>query len=358
MAKRREIVIVGGGVIGLTTAATLLQRSPDISVTVLERDAVGLGATGFAGAVDIPFYKNETHRRMIEVSWAWHAARQARAAAYRLPVPTTWFAEPGEIADSLKGCVLDSLALDAAPSDWAPPGAERFRGKGFVVDCAAWCQDLVREISESGRGSVLENTEVADIDDVGSTTIVRCVDGREYSGEHVVVALGPWFPAWNELTASWSRARGLKTKRVFGLNIAAEQGPRGIYGWLAGDMFFHPTVRAGDFRMSFRRDTWDVHPDNRTDAKIGDLRLDAEMRFLDGLLGAGNWAVSGERVHVDSYTPEFTPIIDSCEALGRNVTVATGTHGSGIRLAPGIADIVATRLLVSLDLPEAFRANR
>ena len=358
MAKQRQVVIVGGGVIGLTTAATLLERTPDISVTVLERDTVGVGATGYAGAVDIPFYKNETHRRMIEVSWAWHAARSDRAASYRLAVPTTWFAESGEMADSLANSVLDSLTLDSSSTDFAPDNAGKFRGRGFIVDCAAWCQDLVREIRESQRGVVLENTEVADIDDAGDTTIVRCAEGHEYAGERVVVALGPWFPAWNPLTASWSRARGLKTKRVFGLNVATENAPRGIFGWLGGDMFFHPTVRPGDFRMSFRRDAWDVHPDNRTDAKIAGLDLTAEMQFLDGLLGAGKWAVSGERVHVDSYSPEFTPIIDSCDALGRNVTVATGTHGSGIRLAPGIADIVATRLLVSLDLPEVFRANR
>ena len=96
--------------------------------------------------------------------------------------------------------------------------------------------------------------------------------------------------------------------------------------------------------MSFRRDAWDVNPDERADATCERLALDAEMRFLDGLLGAGTWAVSGERVHVDSYSPEFTPIIDGCDALGRNVTVATGTHGSGIRLAPGIADAVANKL--------------
>jgi len=358
MAKQRDVVIVGGGVIGLTAAATLLRRSPDISVTVLERDTVGIGATAFAGAVDIPFYKNETHRRMIEVSWAWHAARADQSATYRVPVPTTWFAERGTAADRLKDCVLDSLTLDSASSAWAPDGSDRFQGRGFVIDSAAWCQDLVREITESGRGVVLENTEVADIDDAGAITIARCIDGREYAGEHVVVALGPWFPAWNALTASWSRARGLRTKRVFGLNIASESAPRSIVGWLAQDMFFHPAVRPGDFRLSFRRDAWDVHPDNRTDAKCDGLQLDAEMRFLDGLLGAGKWAVSGERVHVDSYSAEFTPIIDSCDALGRNVTVATGTHGSGIRLAPGIADVVATRLLVSLNLPEVFGANR
>jgi glycine/D-amino acid oxidase-like deaminating enzyme len=358
MGKPRQVVVVGGGIVGLTTAAALLRRSPDILVTVVERDTAGFGATAFAGAVDIPFYRNETHRRMIEASWAWHEVRPDLASSYRVPVSTTWFAEPGPAASSLRDCVLDALSPEGAPSGWSPDGTERYHGRGFVIDPRAWCRDLVREITQSGRGFIFENSEVADIDDAGDTTIVRCTDGREHVGERVVVALGAWFPAWNALTASWSRARGLRTKRVFGLNIAAENAPRGIFGWLDADIFFHPTVRGGDFRLSFRRDAWDVHPDNRTDAKVGSLELDAEKRFLDGLLGAGKWAVSGERVHVDSYSPEFTPIIDTCDALGRHVTVVTGTHGSGIRLAPGIADVVATRLLVSLDLPEVFRANR
>ena len=112
-------------------------------------------------------------------------------------------------------------------------------------------------------------------------------------------------------------------------------------------MHFHPAFDGDEYRMSFRHPEWDVHPDQpRT---IAGTNLDQVNHFLDGLLGAGLWSVSGDRVFVDTYTPDFTPIVDGCPSLGKNVTVVTGTHGSGIRLAPGIADLVARQVLTGLE---------
>jgi glycine/D-amino acid oxidase-like deaminating enzyme len=56
-------------------------------------------------------------------------------------------------------------------------------------------------------------------------------------------------------------------------------------------------------------------------------------------------------VLADTYTPDFTPVVERCPALGSNVTVVTGTHGSGVRLAPGLAGLAAGEVLAGLGLP-------
>ena len=321
----RSLIFVGGGVVGLAAAAAALRRSRDVSVTVLEKAKVGSGASAYAGTIDIPYCNTERHRPLVEASWAWHEA-SPEAWEYRRPIPITWFAEPGETLNVLP-------PLSPVPEGNAPDGVESFRGVAFVIDCPAWCRALAREIESSGRGWVIEGAEVVAIDPV------RCADGKVYEADQVIACLGPWLPAW---TGPW---RGLRTKRVAGLNveILSERPPQKAVAWPSRDMHFHPAFEGGGYRMSFRHPEWDVDPDEPGTIEGADLG--PVHRFLDRLLGAGRWSVSGHRVFADTYTPDFTPVVERCPLLGENVTVVTGTHGSGVRLAPGIADLVAREVL-------------
>jgi glycine/D-amino acid oxidase-like deaminating enzyme len=338
---RHRVIVVGGGVVGLAAAAELLRRSPEVSVTVLERAGVGGGASAYAGTIDIPYCNTGRHRALVEASWAWHGGdATAKSTEYRRPIPITWYAEPGAAAAKLQESVLPPLSPHHSEEDgWpAPEGVEEYRGQAFVMDCPAWCRALVHEIESSGRGRVIEHAAVTSIEEA----------------EHAVVCLGPWLPGWSGPAAEWARARGLRTKRVAGLNIAVRSGrrPQQAVAWPSRDMHFHPAFEddgRGDYRMSFRHPVWDVDPDRP--ATLDGADLGPVHAFLDGLLGAGGWSVSGHRVLADTYTPDFTPVVDRCPALGRNVTVVTGTHGSGVRLAPGLAELAAGRVLDGLGLP-------
>jgi glycine/D-amino acid oxidase-like deaminating enzyme len=369
MADDRDhrVVVIGGGVIGLATAAAALRRSPEASVTVLEKASVGGGASAYAGTIDIPYCNTERHRRLVEASWAWHEACGAAAAEYRRPVPITWYAEPGDAGSKLRRSVLPPLS-PARPGDapeWrAPEGVEEHRGRAFVIDCPAWCRALAREVVQSGRGRIVEQAAVVAIADNpaeegGAATAVKCAGGRVYAAGHVIVCLGPWLPGWSAAAESWAGARRLRTKRVAGLNINFDvhsgRRPQHAVAWPSQDLHFHPAFDGSGYRMSFRHPEWDVDPDQP--ATLAGADLEPVNRFLDRLLGAGRWAVSGHRAFADTYTPDFTPVVERCPALGKNVTVVTGTHGSGVRLAPGLAELAAGEALAGLGLPAACSAT-
>jgi glycine/D-amino acid oxidase-like deaminating enzyme len=361
MADNRDhrVVVIGGGVIGLAAAAATLRRSPDVSVTVLEKASVGSGASAHAGTIDIPYCNTERHRRLVEISWAWHDACGAAATAYRRPVPITWYVEPGDAGSKLWSRVLPPLSRAGESPIWrAPEGVEEHRGRAFVIDCPAWCRWLAREVEQSGRGRIVEQATVVAIAEEttaeGATaTSVKCAGGTVYEAGHVIVCLGPWLPDWSEPAGSWAGARHLRTKRVAGLNIEvhADCRPQHAVAWPNQDLHFHPAFDGSGYRMSFRHPEWDVDPDQP--ATLAGADLDPVNRFLDRLLGAGHWSVSGHRAFADTYTPDFTPIVERCPPLGKNVTVVTGTHGSGVRLAPGLADLAAREALAGMSLPEA-----
>ncbi len=348
--RGHRVVVVGGGVIGLAAAAVTLRRSPEVSVTVLEKANIGGGASAYAGTIDIPYCPTERHRRLVETSWLWHDTC-AGAAEYRRPVPITWYAEPGEAASNLRSRVLPPLSLrrSGESTAWqAPAGVEEYSGPAFVIDCPAWCRSLARDLERSGRGQVVEQAAVSAIRDQTASTVVECDNGKVYEAEHVVVCVGPWLPGWNLPTGPWTGALHLRTKRVAGLNIQihSRHRPQQAVAWPSQDMHFHPSFAGGEYRMSFRHPEWDVDPDQP--GTLDGTDLDQVNGFLDRLLGTGAWSVSGQRVFVDTYTPGFTPVVERCPPLGRNVTVVTGTHGSGVRLAPGIADLVASEVLAPL----------
>lgn len=349
---RHHVLVVGGGVVGLTAAAALLSRAPHLSVTVLEKGRAGSGASQYAGALDLPYFRDAAQRALIEASWAWHDARGPRTAEYRHPVPMTWYAEPHV---DLRAQLITPLS-DGEPRRspaWRPPeGVRELRGEAFVIDPRAWCRDLAREVIRSGRGELVERAEALAIEPgLHGEMRVRCADGRTYAAAHVVLALGPWLPGWDGRTQAWAQRLGLRTKRVFGLNVVVDPRvsafPPSAVGWPGADLYFHPAPAGDGYRLSLRHDEWDVDPDAAH--QMVDAVLDRAGRFLDDLIGAGRWSVTGHRVFVDSYTPQMYPVVAPCGSLGGRVTAATGTHGSGVRLAPGIAERVARAVLASLD---------
>jgi glycine/D-amino acid oxidase-like deaminating enzyme len=333
----RNIVIVGGGVIGLTVAMRMLQEDSNAQVTVLERGQVGAGASGYAGAIDIPYYQTDFHRKLVLSSWDWYA-NFIPARNHRLAVPISWCVKTHQDETELQEKLMGRLCVRAQSNSlWMTPNANKILdGNAFVIRPRPWCEALALLIRDSGRGRVIEGTTVADLD-VSSTGVDVVMDhGDKISGSHAIVCCGPWLPG---LMTAFTGIHEIHNKRVFGLQIGIKQY---LYDWRAlgwpdGGIFFLPYGRTGDYFMSIRHDEWDVTPDNP-----GLMPQAVEKRatdFLNAVVGTGNWWIVKSNVFMDTYSSDFVPVVKQVAEMDGLVTVISGTHGSGVRLAPGLAEL-------------------
>ena len=341
----RHIVVIGGGVIGLTTAIRLLECSPHARVTVLEQNAVGSGASRYAGAIDIPYFQSQFHRQLVSFSWKWYAGF-APAAAHRLPVPIQWFLSSPADEDELRLKLNQHAApVGAAGQGWtAPPAIHAIEGEAFVLRPEPWCQVLKQQLDTSGRATVLEQHAVTNLA-LRNGKVEAVTAAATICADHAIVCMGPWLPAWIAPVTLWAQQQKVRIKKVFGLQVEISSSARRwcAIGWVDAGIFFLPYGRTGNYFMSVRHEEWDVTPD-----QPGTMVPEVAMRaatFLDQIVGPGEWRIIAPSVFMDTYNTAFQPVVEQLGEMDNRVTVITGTHGSGVRLAPGLADLAARACL-------------
>jgi glycine/D-amino acid oxidase-like deaminating enzyme len=332
-----DVVVVGAGVVGLVTAVRLVEADAAVRVVVLESRTVAAGASGRAGAIDIPYAQSALHRELVEESLSWYG-RSPEAAAHRQPVTLTWLADDAEERELRSHLVRPPLAAPPARVERLPGGATRaWTGEAFSVSVPELCQALRRRLEATGRGRVVEGAEVVDVADSPRGVRVSTAQGQRLTAGHAVLCVGPWAVAGPAPLARWAGEQGLRAKRVFGLRVDLGRSgwERQAVGWPGGGIFLLPHPVTGTHVMSVRHDEWDVDLDHPGTAPP--TVLERAAAFLDSTMGAGGWRVVEDRAFADTYTPQFQPVVTPCPGMGDHTIVITGTHGSGVRLAPGLA---------------------
>jgi glycine/D-amino acid oxidase-like deaminating enzyme len=101
-----------------------------------------------------------------------------------------------------------------------------------------------------------------------------------------------------------------------------------------------PTSHPDEVAMSVRHAVWDVEPGT---ADLPEEVLERAGAAVSRYTTWGEFVSVTTKVHVDTYTPDSTPVVASID--DSRIAVITGTHGSGIRLAPALAQDAAQLVL-------------
>lgn len=349
---RWDLVVIGGGVLGLMTAARARLDHPKWTVRVVERGRVGQGATAHSAGLSFPIARDPWQASLVRASDVGY--RQLVAELPGLPVRDI--------------DVLWVLARDQVPalagrlvSAAVPAGAEQVRAlrdtyqdfvlrpdevvmttteRCFYTYGAEIAERLARWLRSTDPGAVWEGVGAARTEQRGAGWEVVLDDGRVLSARRVVVAVGPW-PS-TELEPDTGYSSRLRVKKVAALHLAHQPPPDMpcVVLW-DDDAFVLPLHERGYCLFSYRNTTWDVDPDARiplTPDDVADALAVLAPRSAE--LAA---RYSGGRVFCDGYTEDFVPLLrhrDGLVAMG-------GCSGSGVRLAPGLAaaalDLVRTR---------------
>jgi glycine oxidase len=359
MSQKQDVIVVGGGVIGLASAWRLAQHG--LSVAVLERDQPGGGATHVSAGMLAPVTEAEFgDEPMLE---------ERLAAADTWPAFAQELVEAGGVDCGYRrnGCL--SLALDAdglrdirrhhdfrlelgLAAEWLLPSAcrelepalsTRASGGSYTpddgeVDPRALTAALLAAL-ERAHVQVHDHTEViAATFDGDRITGVTTTDGASHQADVVVLAAGCWSgscswlpeavrPAVRPVKGQIVRLRGPAAEPVVERTIRTPEVyivPRAtgeiVIGATVEELGFDTTVTAGALH-ELLREAYRAVPEL------------AELEFAEASAG------------LRPGTPDNAPVVARSELDG--LVVATGHYRNGILLAPTaagrVAELVAER---------------
>ena len=360
MSQRTDVVVVGGGVFGLSTALELARRGR--RVTIVDRFGSGHPVTSSTGAsrsirvaYNEPFYVDLARDALAR----WAAIERATGLSI-LALTGQVDLGPEPVLDALvdssaaAGVVLErrtASQLREAFPELSDDRAGIFQAQAGTVMAAEGMAGLLEAATEVGV--TLAMPERVEAIEPGEPTIVR-TSAQTIEADWVVVAAGPWTSGVLEplgiqlpLAPSVAQVTFLDAPSMVGRPGIAdwpEPGGVGIYG--------HPVPGIG-YKLAFDAGAEGWHPD--TEEWTPDT--DEEERLLGWMaehLGGATRDVAYSQRHPWTLTPDSDFIIDRRGP----VVLACGCSGHAFKFGPALGPVVADVLegeppnpLFSLDRP-------
>lgn len=340
---RPHLLVVGAGIVGITSAFEAV-RCHDVDVTLIDRTAPLAGISGRAGAGDLPLGWSPRHDDLMRRSWTWHRTVLGDGL-WRSRYLSIWYDLSPETRRMVLGGTTRvegetaALAHVLGGPSWLPEAFDV--SWSYRISPKILARRLLDELTVNPRFSFRTGDVQEVVDGAGGGVIAEFDDGRRVRASAAIIAVGPWV---NNRTNSWgllAERAGVRTKRVYGFRARIDTERRAALMFADADagIFAMPVTRPDEIALSVKHDEWDVPP---TGAALPDSVLERGLDFIGNRTPFGAVRSVEPRVHVDTYGPGAVPLVESTAA---GVVVVTGTHGSGVRLSPGLAEDAVARVL-------------
>jgi len=362
MATR--VVIVGGGLMGLSAAFHLRRADPGARVTVLERARVGAAASGASAAGVRVMGRDPAERALALASLArWPGldreleapTRYRRTGGLRLALDEAswraaapWLAE--QRADGVPVEIVDAQAARALAPGIA---AGCLGGVHAPIDGQAEALPATEAFGRAARrlgARVEEGVGVpALVVEGGRVVGVERGDGRREACDVAIVAAGAWSPT---LLAG------------IGVTLPIETRPLQMLLTAPGAPALRPVLGAFDRRLSLKQlDDGAYLIGGGWPARVTDHAGNRYEMLEESVAGSletaravfppvGACALARSWAGLEAFTPDDLPILGPVPGLG-GLLVAAGFSGHGFALSPMIGDILA-RLATGQDALESL----
>ena len=351
-----DLVIVGAGIIGATTAYLAGQRQPDWRILLADRSLVGQGATQYSVGLYLDYGRTAAHRSLVVESA--HFYRQLKTDVPDLPIydlPFYGVVNQARLSELLTLFTTDARlatadefeALRRVYSDLRLAADQVLlaaSGGGYAMP-AAIAAVLARRFASSEGKECWEGTDVVDMRRIDGVRergyALQIADGRVINAARVIVATGPWMI--DGLGNEAAQSSGLRVKKIVACHLDRIPGPRDpIVFFFDEDAFLLPSYERRQWLFSFTSQEWDCKPEI-SQLKINDVDRSAARAILERYCPSFVEHYNGGRVFCDGYSPDRLPVTAQLPELP-DVVFAGGCSGSGYRLGPGIAKAALAQL--------------
>lgn len=374
MSKNYDVIIIGAGIMGCSTAYQLARRG--VEVAVLEKDVIGAGSTGESSAIIRLHYSNELTARM---------------ALYSLRVFQNFADEIGEESGFTETGFVG--VVDAADREGLEANVELQRGVGIqtellspealkelvpgleTADLAAAAYEpqsgyadpnlTVNGYARAARregAEIFTETPVTDVLlDGESVTGVRTAAGS-FSAPRVLNCAGPWSARVAQMVGVELPINACRVQVSFFRRPAQFSSPHPVVADFINAIYFRSET--GHLTLVGLIDPAEakavVDPDAYKKGMDAEFMMDAGERLVNRFPAMVRSRVTGGYAGLYAITPDWHPIVDEL-VPGSGFYVCAGFSGHGFKLGPAVGTMVAD-MLTDADDPQfdhhLFRLNR
>jgi len=345
-ASIKDVLIVGGGILGLTTAYELIKRNSYVNVTILDKSQTLSGASFYAGALDVPYFSTPYHHDLVEYSWDWYQ-KEATLSKHRWKIPILWAVPRTTTKNEFEKKLIKPIRQVDSNGDAHSSDSDFYLGESYVIDPISWCEELRSRLLESKRVTLKPGVEVLDILTEDDRVRIETNHYGFFFAKHIIICAGPWIKKLTPEVSDFTDALKVKVKQVSSIHINIKTTQKMALAFPERDIFIFPKFNSSTHVFSFRFDKWNVEPSQEQIlSEEGQRQADA---LLNEIIGKENWERTQEKIFMDTYIDTFAPIVSYLPNSNNMISIVTGTHGSGVRLSPGLASVVSNLCLTSLN---------
>jgi sarcosine oxidase, subunit beta len=360
----RRILVVGGGLEGLSIAYHLAERGCD--VTVLERRELCGGGTAKSSGVVRCHY---TVRSLVAMSWysvREHERFGADAGFHQ--VGYVIGVGPENATALLRNVAMQQdVGVDSRPVGHATvktmwPAANTDDFGAFAYEPRSGYGDAYQlgmayaQLARTQGATIRRHTAVARLTD--SPVGVELASGEKLAADVVVLAAGPWS---RRLAATIGLDLPIKPQREQIVMVHPGHDslyPCPVFGDLVSLQYLKPEA-SGEFLWgnADHNSPEYADPDHYSDTVEVDIPVEKLTHRLPGL---PNPRVTKGYAGIYDVTPDFNPIIDR---VNDGLVVAAGFSGHGFKISPAVGRLVADLVtearsgIPNVD-PREFRLGR
>jgi sarcosine oxidase subunit beta len=371
-----EVVIIGGGLEGCSTAWALAQRGVT-DVVIVERATVGSGGTGKSSGVVRCHYGVSSLAAMATRSLeTFEHAEDVLGVDVGFHQTGYVVGVGPENVDALHASMADQRAVGVKTEDidvsevaklWPvadldPFAAFAWEARGGYGDAYQTAQAFSAAARRAGV-SLRQGTTVSAITTAGGRVSgVALADGSTVEAEHVVLAAGPW-------SVPLLAAHGLDLpitvhrEQIVLVDPGQDLGPVPVFSDLISLQYIRPEgageLLFGNSDLSVLEPADPDRYSNQASPQAVDVAVEKVGTRLPGLT---NPSIASTYAGCYDVTPDFNPVISRVDGLD-GLVVAAGFSGHGFKISPAVgrlvADLVVDGRSSDPDIPDTdFRLSR